>query len=99
MIREKKPRFGCIAALYIAAAPIYICRFLFTALRLFRLRRASARGYLACPHCGVQNALDVLATCPKCHTTEYGNRLRCTGCGIRATAFPCEECGVTIRLL
>lgn len=97
--RPLQPPLGCMVVLYLVAAPIYVCRFLVGAARAFRLRRISTRGCIICPHCGAENSLDILATCPKCQTTEYGNRLRCTGCGVRAMAFPCDACGVTVRLL
>jgi len=56
-------------------------------------------GYIECPHCGGTNALDLLATCSKCRTKEYGNRLRCTACGEQARSFDCDACGVTIKVL
>ena len=65
--------------LYGLAAPVYFVRGVLTLLRLFRLWRISRLGYVDCPHCGAQNAIDILAYCPKCRTSEYGNRLRCTG--------------------
>lgn len=97
MKREEKPRIPVL--LYALAAPIYLVRIALTLLRLFRLWRIARLGYVDCPHCGAENAIDVLAYCPKCRTTEYGNRLRCTGCGTLSTAFPCEACAVTIHCL
>jgi len=88
---------GCSFFLYAVAAPVYLLRFFFAALRLFRLWRISRLGYVDCPHCRKENTLDVLSTCPRCKTTEYGNRLRCTGCGLRGTSFTCDACGVTIH--
>jgi hypothetical protein len=85
--------------LYGVASPAYLLRAALAALRLLRLRRISRLGYLDCPHCAAENPIDILATCPRCKTTEYGNRLRCTGCGKRGTAFPCDTCGVTIHCL
>jgi hypothetical protein len=67
-------------------------------LRLLRIWRVSRHGYVECPHCRTVNALDVLSKCTKCHTTEFGNRLRCGGCGTVVRAFPCELCGVAIRI-
>jgi phage terminase large subunit GpA-like protein len=90
---------GCAFAIYTLAAPVYLLRGVLTILRFIRLWRISRLGYVDCPHCGEENAIDVLTTCPRCKTTEYGNRLRCTGCGMRGTAFACDECGVTIHCL
>jgi hypothetical protein len=63
-----------------------------------RTRRTLASGEIVCPHCGVRNMLDVLATCGTCKVTEYGNRLRCS-CGEVSKGFECDSCGVTIRVL
>lgn len=93
---ERRPN-GCFLPLYIVAAPVYMLRFLLSLGRAWRLWRISRLGYVDCPHCAEENAIDVLATCPRCKTAEYGNRLRCTGCGLRSSAFPCDVCGVTIR--
>lgn len=88
---------GCFIPLYVVAAPVYMLRLVFSLMHAWRLRRISRLGYVDCPHCGEENAIDVLAICPRCKTVEYGNRLRCTGCGLRSPAFPCDVCGVTIR--
>lgn len=86
-------------ALHLLAGPVYLLRLLLALWRLFRLRLIAIRGYVICPHCSESNAIDVLSTCPRCKTSEYGNRLRCTGCGLRGTAFPCDACRVTIHCL
>ena len=93
-----KDRSAWVVVLYVIAAPLYAIRGAAILLRLLRFRLLSRHGYVGCPHCGTTNALDVLATCPKCQTTEYGNRLRCSGCGTRTTAFVCDSCGVTIQV-
>ena len=85
--------------LYALAGPAFVVRGALYLLRFLRLRRLARSGCLECPHCGAANPLDVLAVCPKCQTAEYGIRLRCSGCGTRAMAFPCDECHVTIRVL
>jgi hypothetical protein len=85
--------------LLLLALPAYLVRGWLTLLRLWRLRRISRLGYVDCPHCAAENPIDVLTTCPRCKTTEYGNRLRCTGCDARATSFACDRCGVTIHCL
>jgi uncharacterized paraquat-inducible protein A len=97
MTEARSRRSGCLVPLYALAAPVYLVRFFFIALRVLRLWRISRLGYVKCPHCGEDNAVDALTTCPRCKTTEYGNRLRCTGCGTRGTAFPCDACRVTIH--
>lgn len=88
---------GCLAFLYVLAAPVYVLRFGAQAWRVFRLWHLARLGYVDCPHCGTENALDILSTCPRCKTIEYGNRLRCTECGLRGTSFSCDACGVTIH--
>jgi predicted RNA-binding Zn-ribbon protein involved in translation (DUF1610 family) len=97
MRREETPRAPIIV--YVLAAPVYVLRGALALLRILRLWRISRLGYVDCPHCGNENAIDVLANCPKCRTTEYGNRLRCLACGVFTTAFPCDTCGVTIHCL
>lgn len=93
---QRRPN-GCFMPFYIVAAPVYLLRFVLSLGYAWRLWRISRLGYVDCPHCRAENAIDVLATCPRCKTVEYGNRLCCTGCGLRATVFPCDACGVTIR--
>lgn len=98
MTRKDDPAApGCLLVLYSVAAPVYILRFCGDVVRVFRFWRISRLGYIDCPHCKTENAIDVLSTCPRCKTIEYGNRLRCTGCGLRGTSFPCDACGVTIH--
>ena len=92
-------RAGCLALLYMAAAPAYALQLAFALRRLWRLRRISRLGYVDCPHCGNENAIDILSECPDCKTIEYGTRLRCTGCGRKGKAFRCDVCGVTIHCL
>ena len=90
-----------LALLYVLASPIYLIVFIRKAVKLYRGATLMRSGSITCPHCGTVNALDILATCPKCHTTEYGNRLRCTGagCGEQTRSFDCDSCGVTIKVL
>jgi hypothetical protein len=93
---QRRPN-GWLVPLYVVAAPVYVLRFVLSLRRAWGLWRISRLGYVDCQHCGEENAIDILATCPRCKTVEYGNRLRCTGCGLRATGFPCDTCSVTIR--
>jgi len=88
-----------LALLYLLASPVYLIVLARKAVKLIRGAALMRKGYLACPHCGETNALDLLATCPKCRTTEYGNRLRCTACGEQSRGFDCDSCGVTIKVL
>jgi primosomal protein N' len=88
-----------LALLYVLASPVYLVVFIRKAMKFSRGAALMRKGYIDCPYCGVTNALDILATCPKCRTTEYGNRLRCTACGDQSRAFDCDSCGVTIRVL
>lgn len=96
--RRQQKSSGPIGCLYVLAAPAYLIRSVAALLRLLRIWRLSRYGYVECPHCRTVNALDVLGKCPKCQTTEFGNRLRCGGCGTVVTAFLCEACGVAIRI-
>jgi predicted RNA-binding Zn-ribbon protein involved in translation (DUF1610 family) len=88
-----------LALLYVLASPIYLIVFTRKAVQFARGATFMRKGYTDCPHCGETNALDLLATCPKCRTTEYGNRLRCTSCGEQSRSFDCDSCGVTIKVL
>ena len=88
-----------LALLYVLASPVYLIVHARKTVKLIRGAALMRKGYLDCPHCGETNALDLLATCPKCRTTEYGNRLRCTACGEQSRGFDCDACGVTIKVL
>jgi len=90
-----------LAFLYVLASPVYLIVFVRRAVTFYKGAALMRKGYLDCPHCGQRNALDLLATCPKCHTTEYGNRLRCTSCGEQSRSFDCDndKCGVTIKVV
>jgi hypothetical protein len=92
-------RYIGVALLYLLASPIYAVLGVQRLVKLWRVRQTLHAGIIICVHCGVTNQLDVLATCGKCKTTEYGNRLRCSACGDTAKGFDCDACGVTIRVL
>jgi len=96
---DKTLRAIGLALLYVLASPVYLVVFIRKALKFSKGAALMRKGYIDCPHCGVTNALDLLATCPKCRTTEYGNRLRCTACGEQSRGFDCDACGVTIKVL
>jgi predicted nucleic-acid-binding Zn-ribbon protein len=96
---DKTLRAIGLALLYVLASPVYLVVFIRKAMKFSKGAALMRNGYIDCPHCGVTNALDLLATCPKCRTTEYGNRLCCTACGEQSRGFDCDACGVTIKVL
>lgn len=87
--------------LNVLAAPVYLVLGIRKLGTMLHARRILAAATIRCPHCAVANDLDVLGTCsnPKCRTTEYGNRLRCSACGETVKSFDCDACGVTIKVL
>jgi hypothetical protein len=85
--------------LYVLAAPIYVLRAIYRAVRASLALRHLRGGTVECPHCGVANSLDILATCRRCRATEYGSRLYCSNCHDRAPAFPCDACEALIRVI
>lgn len=96
---DKALRLVGLAVLYVLASPVYLVVFIRKAMTFYEGAKLMRTGYIDCPHCGYTIALDLLATCPKCRTTEYGNRLRCTACGETSRGFDCDACGVTIKVL
>jgi hypothetical protein len=92
-------RLGCLGALYVLAAPLYVIRFAVrTVLTLSRFRQVRS-GAVECPHCGTDNPLDLLATCRRCGVTEFGSRLHCSNCGQTNRGFACDGCTAFIRVL
>lgn len=96
---DKTLRLMGLALLYLLASPVYLLVFIRHAMKFYDGAKLMRAGYIGCAHCSETNALDLLATCPKCRTTEYGNRLRCTACGEQSRSFDCDHCGVTIKVL
>ncbi|HYK02262.1 MAG TPA: hypothetical protein VE974_10930 [Thermoanaerobaculia bacterium] len=96
---DKTLRWIGLALLYLLASPVYVIVFACKVMKLSRGAALMRKGYIDCPHCGATNALDLLATCPKCRATEYGSRLRCTSCGEQSRSFDCDYCSVTIKVL
>ena len=88
-----------LALLYVLASPVYVFVFVRKAMKFSAGAALMRKGYVDCMHCGATCALDLLATCSKCHTTEYGNRLRCSACGEQSRSFDCDYCGVTLKVL
>jgi hypothetical protein len=96
---DKPLRLIGLVLLYVLASPVYFVVFIRNVVKFCKGAKLMRTGYIDCPHCGETNVLDLLATCPKCRTTEYGNRLRCTACGENSRNFDCDYCGVTIKVL
>ncbi|HEX8253382.1 MAG TPA: hypothetical protein VF846_09560 [Thermoanaerobaculia bacterium] len=96
---DKTLRLIGLVFLYVLASPVYLVVFIRNAVKFYNSAKLMRTGYIDCPHCGEMNALDLLAACPKCRTTEYGNRMRCTACGENSRSFDCDSCGVTIKVL
>ncbi|MGH9419732.1 MAG: hypothetical protein ACRD3J_07160, partial [Thermoanaerobaculia bacterium] len=92
-------RLAALVLLHSLAAPVYIARFLFRAIRTLARFRTVRRGLIECPHCHIDNALDLLATCRRCGVTEFGSRLHCSNCGQANRGFACDACGALIRVL
>lgn len=92
-------KIALLTILYIFAAPIYAVKWLLRLAKVLRSFRAARAGWLDCPHCGSRNALNILATCRRCGTTEFGSRLFCGNCRQITRAFPCDACTATIRVL
>ncbi|HYC90564.1 MAG TPA: hypothetical protein VEO54_15210 [Thermoanaerobaculia bacterium] len=93
--------FGRIALglLYVCASPIFVVQWLRKALKAIGRMPAVRAGFIVCPHCGVRNALDILAACRRCGTTEFGSRLYCTNCKQLSKVFACDRCTATIKVL
>lgn len=95
--RKAGPGFS-IFVLQLLALPVTLvlgARKLFRILRGYRL---ASQGDIECPHCGFSNAVNVLATCPECGSTEFGSRLYCTSCRTVSEGFDCGRCLATIRV-
>jgi len=92
-------RLWLLVILYLFAAPIYVIRFLVRTVLTFSRFRQVRSGAVECPHCGAQNALDLLATCRRCGVTEFGSRLHCSNCDQTNRGFACDTCGALIRVL
>ena len=92
-------RFIGFIALYMLATPVYMVRFVMRGIRTILAFRAIRSGAIACPHCGTENALDLLGTCRRCGVTEFGSRLHCTNCGQTNRGFSCDGCSALIRVL
>lgn len=92
-------KLALLAILYTLAAPVYAVRFLVRIMLTLARFRHLRRGAIECPHCGMENVLDLLATCRRCGASEFGSRLRCANCGQTNRGFACDACGALIRVL
>ena len=99
MTMSSTTKIAILAILYIFAAPVYAVQWLLRFVKVLRSFRAVRTGWLDCPHCSTRNALNILATCRRCATTEFGSRLFCSNCRQITRAFPCDSCTATIRVL
>jgi len=89
-----------IGTLYVLAAPVYAVKWTLRMVKILRAFRTIRVGWIDCPHgCGARNPLNILATCRRCGTTEFGSRLYCTNCRQITRAFACDSCSATIRVL
>jgi hypothetical protein len=88
-----------IALLHVLASPIYLVQWLLRARKAIARIPALRSGFINCPHCGFRNPLDVLATCRRDGTTEFGSRLYCSTCKQVTKAFACDRCTATIKVL
>ncbi|MEO8378174.1 MAG: hypothetical protein ABI779_00795 [Acidobacteriota bacterium] len=89
-----------IGLLYVLASPIYLGQWLLRAVKALQRVPTLRSGFINCPHCGFRNPLDILASCKRCGTTEFGSRLLCaSGCRQLSKAFACDRCTATIKVL
>ncbi len=99
MIKFFLVRSITLALLYVFAAPVYLIRWLIGSHKTLQRFQQVREGIIRCPHCRNVNSLNVLATCKRCGTTEFGSRLFCTNCRQTTKAFACEFCTATIKVL
>ena len=88
-----------LVLLYVFAAPLYLARAVARTIRTIIRFQVVRAGVVTCPHCGNENALDILATCRRCGVNEFGSRLRCSNCRQLTPGFACDFCGGLIRVL
>jgi hypothetical protein len=92
-------RLVALGVLYLFAAPVYAVLGAVRLSRLFQFFEVVRSGRVTCAHCGHDNALNRLATCNRCHGTEYGSVLFCSFCHQVSRHLSCEGCGVTLRVV
>ena len=88
-----------LGTLYVLAAPVYLALGTVKLSRILTAFSALSSGRVICFHCGHENILNRLATCNRCHATEYGSLLYCSFCRQVTHVLACEQCGVTIRVI
>lgn len=99
MIKLFLLRWVALSVLYICASPIYFIKWLIGTHKTLRRFAVVREGIMTCPHCHQANSLNLLATCKRCGTTEFGSRLFCSNCRQLTKAFACEFCSATIKVL
>jgi len=92
-------RVVVLGLLYVLASPIYVIQAVRRAAKAVGRMPALRSGFVNCPHCGFRNPLDILATCRRDGTTEFGSRLYCSTCKQVTKAFACDRCTATIKVL
>jgi len=92
-------RLSLLGTLYVFAAPVYLVLGIVRLNRLLWAFSVISSGRVICAHCGHENVLNRLATCNRCHATEYGSLLYCSFCHQVTHILACEQCGVTIRVI
>lgn len=90
-----------VGMLYLAAAPVFVVRWLIDALRGDLARTVLERGVLACPWCAEPVPLARMNTCPTCGFTSPSSLIApCGNCG--EGPFPytaCPSCGGSVKVL
>lgn len=98
-IANRIVRVSLLATVYVFAAPVYLA---IAALKVQAFGKALgviAAGQITCFNCGHDNVLNRLATCNRCRATEFGSLLYCSFCHQVSRCLPCEDCGITLRVL
>lgn len=90
-----------IAALYVAASPVYLLRLIAVAHKHRRARVALERGFVACRWCDDPVPLARMNTCPSCGFTSPSSLIApCENCGCGPFPFiECPHCGGSIKVL
>lgn len=84
---------------YLLASPVYLVVGIARFLCLVGAYAIIKSGRVICDCCGHENVLNRLATCNRCHATEYGSLLYCSFCHQVTQVLTCGKCGVTQRVI
>jgi hypothetical protein len=82
---------------FVAVGLLRLVRFIRRAFRAVRGFRLGLARELPCPN-GHKNSVIGRWECGSCKGTYHGWVGRCEVCGAGASWFPCEKCGVSIKL-